>query len=273
MTALDGSFPDRDKTRDKVSLKAVALPTEHGGWSLTAEPAILGLIVAWSWSGLALALAAMLAFVTRTPVKVVLVDRHRRRWLPRTRLALVISAVEIMVLVGLAVAAWRSAEQQFWVPLAAAAPLILLELWYDMRSRSRRLLPELAGTVGIGSIAAAIGLAGGVTTSVAVGLWCVIGARSAAAIPYVRCQILRTKSHPAPFWTSDLAQIVSVIVVVVGWLLAAVPLAAVLVVACVGCLNLLALRQPPRRAVVIGIQQMVFGSLVVAVTAIAVRAG
>lgn len=38
-------------------------------------------------SGAALGLAAFFAFVVRTPLKVVLVDRWRHRWLPRTGLA------------------------------------------------------------------------------------------------------------------------------------------------------------------------------------------
>ena len=69
--------------RTHASWKSVALPSEHGGWSLTAEPALLALIVVFSWSGMALGIAAMLAFVARTPLKLVLVDRWRNRWLPR----------------------------------------------------------------------------------------------------------------------------------------------------------------------------------------------
>ena len=45
--------------------------------------------------------AAMLAFVARTPLKLVLVDRWRHRWLDRSRLALRIAAVEIALIVVL----------------------------------------------------------------------------------------------------------------------------------------------------------------------------
>jgi hypothetical protein len=44
---------------------------------------------------------------------------------------------------------------------AIAAPLVATELWFDTRSRSRRLVPELAGTYGICSVAAMILLAAG----------------------------------------------------------------------------------------------------------------
>jgi hypothetical protein len=263
---------DPSGAHERPTWRAVALPSEHGGWSLTAEPALLALIVAFSWPGLALAVAALLAFVARTPLKLVLVDRWRHRRLDRTRLALKIFIVESALLVALAVAAVVGSDHRFWVPLAIAAPLVALELWYDMRSRSRRLIPEIAGTIGIGSIAAAVALAGGESNLVAYGLWCVVAARSVAAIVYVRCQILRSHSRPAPRWHSDIGQIAALAAVLIGWLFDAVPLAAVLVVAALGMFNTLGLNRPPPRAVVIGVQQMVFGLIVVAVTAIAVLA-
>ncbi|MDG2113262.1 MAG: YwiC-like family protein, partial [Actinomycetota bacterium] len=174
----------------------MAIPSAHGGWSLTAEPAILGLLVAWSGAGLALGAAAILAFVARTPLKVVMVDGWRHRRLERTRLATRIAVIELVLLAGLAAYVAAAAEGRWWLPLLVAAPLIVAELWYDMGSRSRRLVPELAGSIGIGSVAAAVAIAGGVSAKVSWGLWAVIAARSLAAIPYVRTQILRAKSKP-----------------------------------------------------------------------------
>ena len=96
------------------------------------------------------------------------------------------------------------------MPLAAAVPLVALELWFDMRSRTRRLLPELAGSVGIGSIVAAIVLADGGDAPLAVGLWIVIAARAVAAIPFVRLQLSRAKRQPHRVLTSDAAQATTV---------------------------------------------------------------
>jgi hypothetical protein len=245
------------------------VPSEHGGWSLTAEPALLGLLVAFSWPGLALGAAAMVAFLARTPLKVVLVDRWRHRWLDRTRIAAGAAAVELAclgALVGFAVAA---TPERFWVPLAVAAPLVALELWYDMRSRGRRLVPELAGTVGIGSIAAAIALAGAEADRVAWGLWVVIAVRSVAAIPYVRVQITRTRVRPVPRWTSDVAQVGATAAVMAAWFTDLVPAAAAIAIAAVAVANTAAVRLKPRPAMVIGIQQMVFGIAVIVATAVA----
>jgi len=253
-----------------VSWRTVALPSEHGGWSLTAEPVLLGLIVAWSWPGFALGVAAMVAFMARTPLKVVLVDRWRDRRLDRTRLAARIATMEILVFALLVAYAVVEGESGFWVPLAFAAPLVALELWYDMRSRGRRLVPELAGAIGIGSIATAIALADGASTRLAWGLWVVVAARSLAAIPYVRFQIQRTKSQTGQRWHSDLSQVIAVAGAAIAWLVDLVPLAAAIAIAIVAAINVAAVRLAPRRAVIIGIQQTIVGVVIIATTATAI---
>lgn len=254
-----------------VSWRSVALPSEHGGWSLTAEPVVLGLLVAFSWPGFALGLAAMVAFVARTPIKVVLVDRFRDRWLERTSLAARIAAVELIAAAALSVYALVEGASGFWVPLAVAAPLVVLELWYDMRSRSRRLIPELAGSIGIGSIAAAIALADAAPTRLAWGLWLVMAARSLAAIPYVRTQIRRRKSQPGILWTSDLAQLGAVVAAWLGFSVDLIPAAAAIAISLVAGFNVVAVRLPPRSAVAVGIQQTIVGIIVIATTAIAIH--
>ncbi len=254
-----------------VPWKSVALPSEHGGWSLTAEPAVLGLVVAWSWPGLALGVAAMVAFVARTPIKLVLVDRWRHRWLPRTRLAAKIAATELAFFALLVTYAVAEGAPGFLLPLAVAAPLVALELWFDMRSRGRRLIPELAGSVGIGSIATAIALADGASDKLAWGLWVVIAARSLAAIPYVRTQISRTKSQPGPLWHSDLAQVIAVAVAVAAAIADIVPVAAATVIVVLAVVHALAVRMSPRPAMVIGLQEMALGIAVIATTATAIH--
>ena len=158
----------------------------------------------------------------------------------------------------------------FWVPLAVAAPLIAVELWFDMRSRGRRLVPELAGSIGIGSVATAIALAGGAPTKLAWGLWVVMAARAIAAIPYVRSQILRTHARSGPLWHGDSAQIAAVAATATGWRVNLVPGPTVIAIVGVAILNLVALRRAPKPAVAIGIQQMIVGVAVIVTTAIAV---
>ncbi len=252
--------------------RSVAIPSEHGGWSLVLEPAILGLLVAFSGAGAALAAVALLGFIARTPLRVVLVDRWRERRLERTQVAERILAAELLIILALATLAFVISKTSFWWPLAVAAPLILVELWHDMRSKSRHLIPELAGTIGVGSMATAIALAGGADTGVAFGLWVVIAARSLAAVLFVRVQLLRFKGHEYVLWHSDVAQLVAVAMVVVGWMANIVPVAAVVVMGAVAIFEVAAVRRPSQRAAMIGAQQVVLGLTVVVVTALGVRA-
>jgi len=250
-------------TRESSDFRSVALPAEHGGWSLTLEPALLGLLVEPSWAGLAIGLAALLAFLTRTPLKIALVDRHRRRLLARTRLARRVAALELVALALLIWLAFVLAEEPFLWPLAMAAPLVLLELWYDIRSRSRRLVPELAGSVGVASVAAVIVLSGGGADRLAAGLWCVAAARAVAAISLVRVQLRRSKGQPHTVWLNDGFQLVALGAVLTGWLLDAVSIAGVIAIAVLALVHALLVRRPVPAIPILGAQQVVLGLAVV----------
>lgn len=241
---------------ERSTLRAVAMPSEHGGWSLTLEPVLLGLIVAWSWPGLAIGAAAMLAFVARTPLKLVLVDRWRRRSRERTHVAARVAVIELIVFAVLVAAATLGPDHRFWVPALAASPLIVIELWFDMRSRGRRLLPELVGAIGIGSTAAAVALAGGAAIDLAIGPWVIVAARAVAAIPYARTQVFRTRNKPYHAWHSDLAQACALVAATITWLVGAIPSASVMAIAVVTTFNIGAIRATSRPAKVIGLQQV-----------------
>ena len=55
------------RPRPRAAWRSVAIPDEHGGWGLTAEPVLLGLLVAPSWPGALLGVAAFVAFLVRSP--------------------------------------------------------------------------------------------------------------------------------------------------------------------------------------------------------------
>ena len=252
---------------ERAAWRTVAVPSEHGGWGLTAEPIVLGLLLAPSAAGLCLGVATMLAFLLRTPVRVVLVDRHRHRTLDRTRLARRIALTEGALLVSLVAVAAVDSHHRFWWPLVLAAPLVGVELWFDARSRSRRLAPELAGAIGVSSAAAAVVVAGGHGTTEAVAAWLILTARSVTAIPAVRDQIARLHHRPRTprlLVVADAAAIgIAAIAVAVdpSFLAGAAAIAAVIVVQ-------RATGRTPVPATVIGIRQSALGGLVVAATAL-----
>lgn len=250
-------------------LRDVALPSEHGGWSLTLEPALLGLIVAPSGAGFALAGAALVGFLLRTPLRIVFVDRLRDRWLDRTTLATRIVLLEstlLILLVGIAI--W-TADHAWWYPMVPAALLVSTALSYDARSRSRRLLPELAGTVGISAIAAAIALAGGADTMLAYGLWLVMAARATAAVFFVRLQLRRAKAQAHRHPVNDAAQAVAGAAVVAGVVSDLVPVAGAASVIALCLVHVVLARQSPPKAAVLGAQQVVLGLTIVLITGLA----
>jgi hypothetical protein len=253
--------------------RSVAVPDEHGGWGLTLEPVLLGVLVAPSTGGAALAVAAFVAFLVRTPLKTVLVDRWRHRWLPRTGLAVTVATAEGVLLVLLAVVALATSGPSWLVPVVLASPLVALELWFDMRSRSRRLAPELAGAVGIAAVAAAIALAGGKGARLAGALWLVAAARAVAAIPFVRVQIDRLRHGSGSLATSDGASVLGVIVAAGAVVLDHRLAAGAGAVTALAVLQAWQVRQPPVPATALGLRQLLLGLAVVVVAAVGVVAG
>jgi len=267
-TGTGGDTGRAEAPSQRSMLRSVAVPTEHGGWGLTLEPVLLGLLVALSGAGVCLGLAAFLAFMARTPLKVVLVDARRRRFLPRTSIARRVLAAEAVLLATLVGGAFALDARPFWAPLTVIVPLATVELWFDMRSRSRRLLPELVGAVGIGGGVAVIVLAGGGSSRLATACWMILAARAVTAIVTIRDQVGRLHSRPGNprlVLCADLAAVAIAGAAVLTDRAAA--LGAVAVVAAIAIQRALNLRPAPR-AVVIGIRQTLLGLGVVLATAI-----
>ena len=265
-----------DPTR-RVSLRTVAIPAEHGGWGLTLEPSVLGVLVAPSLAGLLLGLAAVLVFVARTPLRLLLMGRHHRGRSRsalsrrRTDLATRVGAVELVAAgMAMVVAAVFAADPMWWLPGLVATPLFVVALWFDMRSLSRHLIPEVVGSVAVASVASMGALAGGASMTLAVGLWLILGARIFSSIPHVRAQVRRLHGRSVavmPMLAGDLAALVGAVIAV--WLDASLIL-GVAAIAGLIVVQRITLARPPRPAKVLGVRQMVLGFTVVGVTAIGV---
>ena len=248
--------------------RTVAIPTEHGGWGLTLEPVLLGVIIAFSWPGVAIGLAAFLAFLVRTPLKLAIIDRRRHRSLPRTGLATSVAILELAVLVVLVASGVAGAGARWLIPVALALPLFAIELWFDVRSRGRRLVPELCGAVGISAIAASIVIAGGGDGSLAVAVWMILAARSLASIPYVRTQIARTHRRPTSLPATDAFQFTGAGLAVLAVAVDDRVLVGAAVVMAAALAQSVVTRRADIAAVkVIGLRQMAIGLAIVAATA------
>ncbi len=170
-------------------LRTVALPAEHGSWGLVLEPLALGLLVAPSWAGAALALGAFAAFLARHPLKLAWAGRQQRPFAPRAAMALRVAAGYIAVacvggLLALALASWLVV-----LPLLLALPFLLVVAVYDTRGQGRAGTAQLAAPVAISAVAACIALAGSVAFMPALAVWGVLVARGVPSVLYVRARL------------------------------------------------------------------------------------
>jgi hypothetical protein len=258
-------------------LRSVAMPAEHGGWGLTLEPGLLGLLVAPSVAGLLLAAAALLAFLVRTPLRLLLIGRRRVREgrvspstvaRERQRLA---GRVAISELVGLAMAVTLALllapGSAWWLPGIVAAPLFAVALWYDRRSLSRHLVPEVVGSLALASVAAMGARAGGAAWPLAVGLWVILGARILSSIPHVRAQVLRLHGKAPPPALTLAGDAAALLVAAGAVVLDGSLLLGALAVVGLVVIQRVTLVRPPRPARILGVRQMILGFGVVAATA------
>ena len=253
-----------------LSLKAVALPVEHGGWGFLVEPLVLGVFLAPSPAGLALAVAAFGAFLTRHPLKLALADRQRGARYPRTAAAETFALAYSLVAVAALAIAIGAARAPFWLPLLLAVPFGLVQLAYDVRHRSRELVPELAGAIALGATVSAVVLAGGWQLRLALALWLIMAARAAASVLYIRTRLRLDRGlHPSLFstWASHLCGLAAVTgLAALGFApwLAVLAFVALLTRAAHG---LSGLRRQVRPQVV-GFREMAFGALTVVLVAL-----
>lgn len=242
-----------------VSLRPLALPNEHGGWGFLLEPIALGLLVAPSWSGALVALAALFGFLVRHPLKLALQDTLRERSVPRTRWCwlLVVSYLSAATLALAAAVALR--DIRILIPLGLVAPMALTQVLYDAHNRSRELFPELSGAAAMSSIAAAVALAGGTRLLPALGLAGIGVARTLPSIVYVR-----TLLRPASIWPALVLHVLAF--GAVAWLTRSPFVMAAMVILLVR--SVWGLTHEPPRAKTIGWREIVFGAVTVGLVAV-----
>ena len=183
------------ETASQTRLRSIAIPAEHGSWGLTLEPILLGLLVAPSWGGAGLAIAAFGLFLLRWPLKVTLLSRAQGR---RERMVLALRVVVVYAVValgGLALALTQSGWQPLW-PVALALPFGIVFYVYDARNRSRSWQAELAGPIAFSAVAPSIALADGWAFAPALALWAVLVARAVPSVLYVRARIRLDRKRP-----------------------------------------------------------------------------
>ncbi len=246
--------------------RAIALPVEHGSWSFWLEPVLLGFLVAPSIAGLWLIGASLAIFLIRQPLKIVWTDRQRQRRYQRTRLAerFVGLYVVIAVVMGL-IAFVMSPAADFLLPFLLVSPLVIVQVYFDVRHESRHWLPEVTATIILASIAASIGLLGGWPLLPALALSVIIITRAVPTVFYVRARLRLEKGQAATAMISTTLHVIALIVLVIFTWLELIPLLSVIagLMLLARAVHGLSRWRRPARPQIIGVQEIVFGLITI----------
>jgi hypothetical protein len=176
---------------------SVFLPKEHGSWSLALEPLALGLLVAPSPAGGALALATVAAFFARRPLKSLLAGNSATPRRDAWAALLLLGACSVT---GLIFSAAPAGIAPLW-PLLCAAPLGALFLHFDRQNESRAAAAELAGSAAFALLPATLATLAGWPAPAALALAAAMLARSIPTVLTVRTLLRFSKGGVAsPFW-------------------------------------------------------------------------
>lgn len=260
---------------NRVRLRPVALPVEHGGWALVGAPLALGLGVTPSAAGAWLALFALALFLLRQPLQLIVADWRRGRSYPRTPWAWTFALAYGATAVVTFVLAWHATPHRFWGPLALAAPLAAVQVGHDLLTPRRATFRQTCGVVATSAVVAAIAMAGGWSFTRAATLWLLLALQGATAIVYVGTRLRLARGEPAPRWPVHAGHLGALGIVILLALRDAAPWLAVAVFAVLAAragsgLRPLALMAP---AVRVGIEEVAFTALTVLGLALGVRWG
>ncbi len=193
-TITEAAKPADGAKKLNVKLRGVALPHEHGAWGMLFEPIVAAMAIAFSAASPLIAVAFIGGFLIRQPLKVLMAGLKAGRTMPQTPAARKFLAIYLAAfMAGAAGTLLLMSGPATLLPLLIAVPLAALSIYYDAIGQSRRLVPELAGSIAITSSAGVIALAGGWSIEGAVDLWIIMLCRWVPSILYVRNRLLLEK--------------------------------------------------------------------------------
>ncbi|MBS0631405.1 MAG: YwiC-like family protein [Verrucomicrobia bacterium] len=175
-----------------ASKPSVFLPKEHGSWSLALEPLLLGLLIAPSTAGAALAGSVLAGFFARRPLKASFAAADpRRRSDAREALVMWMALALAGLIEAGALGGWHALR-----PLVPAGVLGLLFACWDGHNDARSMAAELAGSAAFALVPAAVVMLAGKTAGTAFTLMALMLARNLPAVLTVRTCLRAAKGTP-----------------------------------------------------------------------------
>jgi hypothetical protein len=208
----------------RTALRPLALPAEHGGWSMLLEPIVLGILIAPSFAGALIAAAAVLAFLARHPLKLFVQDIRRKKQFARTPICAWLALAHAGASAIALFAAVTMSGSRVLLPLVAGALLALIQFALDLRQHSRSFVAEICGACATATTAAAIALASYRTWNVALALAFLAASLTLPAILFVRA-VLRHERRT----TTIVLHVAAVIGAAILWQRGLTPAVAIVV--------------------------------------------
>ena len=200
------------------SIRNVALPIEHGGWSFLVEPMLLGLLLAPSGAGAFLSVSALGVFLLYRPLQITLKDWLKGKRYPRTLWAERFVVLYGALAVGGLALALGSARAPFWMAILLAAPFAGLQMFLVVRGYVREALTEISGAIALAALLPAIVLANGGAIPYALALWCVPICRAYTSILYIRARLDRSRGETINLVLPLAAQATGIVVLAGLWI-------------------------------------------------------
>ena len=201
---------------DKPNVRSLA-PREHGAYGQLGLPLVTGLAVGRpGGAAVALAAAAVIAFLAHEPVVVLLGGRGTRVKAEhggRARWRLLVLAV---IALALAAVGLRSAARPVWWAAALAAGLGATAMAHVVARVEKTLVGEVVAASALASAAVPVGIAGGVPATAAWWMWAAWALGFAAITCAVRDVIARGKRKRTP-WGPLLLALVLGATVTLAW--------------------------------------------------------
>ncbi len=170
--------------------REIVWPREHGSWSLALEPLALGLLVAPSLAGAALAVAAIAGFFARRPLRIAFADANPERRAAGRGAIIVCGAIAVLAslaAIGLAGTAWLP----WLLPTAVAGAAFL---YFDLHQHGREQHAEIAGAAAFAWLSATLAALAGWTPGAAAALGVVMLVRAVPTVMTVRATIRARKT-------------------------------------------------------------------------------
>jgi hypothetical protein len=191
------------------SWREIVWPKEHGSWSLALEPVALGLLVAPSWGGVALAVAVIAAFFSRRPLRTAVTDARAER---RTAARRALDACGVVALVGgIAAIVTAGIAWSLWLLPTVLGGAVFL--FFDLQKAGRESYAEVAGAAAFSWLPAAFAAAAGWPGAAAVALGLVMLARAVPTVLTVRSALRARKTGTHSAGLPVVAAILAVVVV------------------------------------------------------------